>query len=234
MSATPVLPPQRTRHRAIVDELGSAIVAERLQGTLPVEDILCSQLDVSRGALREAMKELVAKGLVEVRPRTGSRVREESSWNRLDPDVIRWWWAADPDGVGRHVHELRELLEPATAVRAAARASDEERAALLDCAARMQTSEGEDYVRADVDFHIALWQINGNPLLGSIGAALSAVLHHVFLCSATAGRTAAAADLHRALADAVNAGDGAAADEIAQALLAVASADFATARKGNS
>lgn len=229
MSTTAVVP-ALTRHRSVVDQLGRAIVKGSLGPALPVEDELAASLGVSRGALREAMRALTAKGLIEVRPRTGTRVRDPREWNRLDPDVIAWWWAADPDAVFGHVQQLRALLEPAAAAWAAERADPGTTAALRDAATRMV--RGDDVLRADVDFHLGLLRMTGNPLLGSVGAALAAVFHPVFECTAAAGRGADAAALHLELADAVAAGDPAASREVAERLLEAARHDFAAVRGG--
>lgn len=219
------------RYRQLVDELGGAIVEGRLAGTLPTEEALCADLGVGRGALREAMKALVAKGLIEIRPRTGTRVLDPEVWNRLDHDVIRWWWAADPDAVGHHVQELRELLEPASAERAAERATPAQRDALESAAAALLEADDAAYLEADLRFHLTLWRLTANPLLGSIGSALSAVLHHVFQCSSAAGRTAEAAHLHHAIAAAVAAHDPLRAHEASRALLEAARSDFRSARE---
>ena len=79
-------------HDQVVDHLGQAIVhAELAPGaTLPNEADLGTQLGVSRTVIREAVKVLAAKGLIEVRPKTGTRVLSRDQWNLLDPDVLAW------------------------------------------------------------------------------------------------------------------------------------------------
>ena len=59
-------------------------------GVLPSELRLCEMLGVSRTAMREAIRGLIAKGLIDSRPRVGTRVRDPEYWNHLDPDVLRW------------------------------------------------------------------------------------------------------------------------------------------------
>lgn len=77
---------------AIVNQLGAAIVTGRYtdDNPFPIEAELCRQLGASRSVLREAVKMLTAKGLLVSRPRHGTSVQDESMWNLLDPDVLRW------------------------------------------------------------------------------------------------------------------------------------------------
>lgn len=57
---------------------------------LPNEHQLATDLGVSRTALREAIKGLVAKGMLETRRKRGTQVLDHTAWNMLDPDVIAW------------------------------------------------------------------------------------------------------------------------------------------------
>src|SRR5205814_6667461 len=87
---------------------------------------------VSRTILREAVKVLAAKGLIEVRPRTGIRVRPRDEWNLVDPDLLGWLCEAGVDDLFiRDLCEVRAIVEPAAAELAAARATAEEIVELL-------------------------------------------------------------------------------------------------------
>jgi len=57
---------------------------------LPREEELCAMLGVSRTSVREAVKVLSAKGLVEARRRVGVRVLSRDDWRLLDPVVLSW------------------------------------------------------------------------------------------------------------------------------------------------
>src|SRR3954454_24999254 len=72
----------------VVNTIGRRIIAGELApGTsLPNEADLCVQLGVSRTIVREATKVLASKGLLESRPKTGTRIRSPESWNLLDSD----------------------------------------------------------------------------------------------------------------------------------------------------
>src|ERR1041384_698122 len=88
--------PRRGLHGAVVHDIGVRIVRGDLQpgDPLPTEEELGSQLAVSRTVLREAVKVLAAKRLVDSRPKTGTRVLDRSDWNLLDPDVLAWQFEA--------------------------------------------------------------------------------------------------------------------------------------------
>src|SRR5690606_30026871 len=79
-------------HVRVADQLGLAIVRGdfKPRESLPPEGQLCEMLGVSRTAMREAVRGLVAKGLIESRPKVGTQVRDPEFWNHLDPDVLRW------------------------------------------------------------------------------------------------------------------------------------------------
>ena len=83
--------PDQARHAQVVHGLGAQIVRGQLPpgAAVPTEDELVGQFDVGRSALREGVKVLAGKGLLESRTSAGTRVRPRESWNLLDPDVLR-------------------------------------------------------------------------------------------------------------------------------------------------
>jgi DNA-binding FadR family transcriptional regulator len=91
-------PPRATRatgrrlHGAVAHKLGTAILSGKYApgDTLSGEVEFSAMLDVSRTAYREAIQVLTAKGLVESRPKIGTRILPRSRWNLLDPDVLAW------------------------------------------------------------------------------------------------------------------------------------------------
>ena len=104
--------PRRGLHGELVHDIGVRI----LRGDLEPGDALPSEFDaggqtVSRTVVREAVKVLAAKGLVEARPKTGTQVRERRFWNLMDPDVLAWRLEATPgDDFFVEVFELRRLI----------------------------------------------------------------------------------------------------------------------------
>ncbi|WP_404195851.1 FadR/GntR family transcriptional regulator [Streptomyces tauricus] len=217
-----------TMHQRVVDELGRRIVggAWGPGDPLPVEDVLAAEAGVSRGVLREAVKALVAKGMLRVRPRTGTRVLPPEHWNHLDRDVLRWKQAEDATALLHDTGELRRIVEPAAARLAADRAGPDDVRALYDALAAMEAAAAEPgrsgYVEADIAFHRALLDASGNRLLGSLGRAVDIALEHGFLVSTqTPGAVEASLPGHRAVVEAVEARDPSAA---AAAVLAIVEA----------
>ncbi|MBQ1093340.1 FadR/GntR family transcriptional regulator [Streptomyces sp. B93] len=224
----------RTMHQRVVDELGRRIVggAWAPGRALPVEDALATEIGVSRGALREAVKALVAKGMLEVRPRTGTRVLAPEHWNHLDRDVLRWQQAGDPAALLRDTGELRRIVEPEAARLAAERARPDDVRALSDALAAMEAAAARPgrvgYVEADIAFHRALLDASGNRLLGSLGRAVDIALEHSFHVSTqTPGAVEASLPAHRAIVDAVAAGDPAAASAAVLSVIEAAAQEIA-------
>ncbi|TAF73525.1 MAG: FadR family transcriptional regulator, partial [Curvibacter sp.] len=120
--------------------------------------MLCQELAVSRTALREAVKVLAAKGLLEARPRIGTRVRTKDQWNLLDPDILAWRCATGVDAdFLRHLTELREIIEPSAAALAATSRSPEQLEAIAQALRTMETATSiAQWVQADLEFHTAV------------------------------------------------------------------------------
>ncbi|HEY4463789.1 MAG TPA: FCD domain-containing protein, partial [Streptosporangiaceae bacterium] len=135
-----------------------------------------------RSALREGVKVLAGKGLLESRTSAGTRVRPRQSWNLLDPDVLTWRFSPQPSPDDIAVLAgLRVALEPGAARLAAESASAEQRAAIAVEIARLwATADDPDaFIRADLAFHRAVFAAANNDLLlyihDVISVALSAI-----------------------------------------------------------
>lgn len=177
-------------HRQVVDQLGRLIVGGSLApgDALPSEELLAGQLVVSRSALREAMKVLGAKGLIESRQKTGARVRERRFWQQLDADVLGWRFAAMPtEAFIAELVEMREIIEPAAAA-AAAKKRDREQLAAIAAAyeAMAQARNRDEWAKADVEFHSAVLNAANNELMSSLFNVIATALHSFFLLSARA------------------------------------------------
>jgi len=169
-------------HGTIARDLGVMIVSGRYQpGDLLNGEIAASdRLHVSRGAYREAVRILAAKGLVESRPKVGTRVSQQERWHLLDPDVLAWIFEFEPaDSLLTSLFELRKIVEPQAAALAAKRRTDEDLQAMSAALESMakHTLAVEAGRRADHDFHSALLRASGNVFLVSltsgVGAAIS-------------------------------------------------------------
>src|SRR5690348_3173838 len=82
----------------VVHRIGRDIVTGLFKpaDTLPTELALCEQLGVSRSVLREAVRVLVSKGLLDRKSRLGTRVCLPEAWSLLDSDVLGWLSSAEP------------------------------------------------------------------------------------------------------------------------------------------
>lgn len=226
----------RTTHGHVVDALGARIVAgEVVPGeALPPEPELAAQLGVSRGATREAVKALQAKGIVELRPRTGTRVRSREDWNFLDADVLRWQEQADRSRLIRNLTELRSVVEPEAAALAATRASATDLHDLEETYRAMASAEATQghhgFTEADLSFHRALYRACHNELFVSLGRAIETALRTSIEVTGSLPRASSTSPLHRAVLDAILARDQDAARTAADQLIARAIHDLDTAR----
>ena len=196
-------------HGNTVDHLGEAIVAGRYiaGASMPPEPILGEQLGVSRTVVREAVKSLIAKGLVTTGPKVGTRVLPEAHWNWFDPDVIAWQAKAGltPEFL-RDLMDLRRVVEPA-AVRLAAQRATPEDIADIEIAfegMKQAVKEGGDYVTYDLRFHRGLLRACRNRMLIHMSKVLGALLRTSFeLSTRKKGGPEGSLALHRAVLDAV-------------------------------
>jgi DNA-binding FadR family transcriptional regulator len=210
--------PRRNLHGQIVHALGKQILRGELRPGDPIP--VPEDLPASRTALREAIKVLAAKGLVEARPKTGTRVSSREAWNLLDPDVLAW----RQDGVPavrfvRSVTELRSIIEPGAAALAATRANDSTLGAIHTAYYDMESAVPPDkpmnvdaFVEADTRFHTAILRAAGNDILEQLSHLVAVALRASFeVTSRIPGSARATLPRHRAVLEAIDAGRPAAA-----------------------
>ncbi|MEU4893038.1 FCD domain-containing protein [Streptomyces sp. NPDC044780] len=158
-------------HGQVVQSLGARIVGGAMPegSTLDVR-ALGEELDVSLTVMRESLKVLAGKGLIDARQKRGTFVRERRHWNLLDADVIRW---RVDGGAGeelmRDLADVRSIIEPAAARRAALHRTDADLGTLeaaLEAMGRARVDSAEaDAAEADAAFHRALLAATGNEML---------------------------------------------------------------------
>jgi DNA-binding FadR family transcriptional regulator len=228
--------PAAALHGQVAHEIGRKIVSGTIaEGTvLPRESELATNHDVSRQAIREALKVLAAKGLVVSRRRAGTRVTSRQSWNLLDPDVLAWHPAGrlDPAFLSALV-ELRHLIEPAAAAFAARRGEPDRIAAITAVFKRMQAAvaaeDAEAYGSADAEFHFAIFSASGNVLIEHLSSILGPLYQVSFRVQRQAGGTLQEAiAVHAAVYDAVVARDAKRARRAMEHILSQASSEIAT------
>src|SRR5271170_7320948 len=168
-------------HGSIARKLGISIVSgEYKPGDLLDGEISSSeQFAVSRTAYREAVRILAAKGLVDARPKVGTRINPKSKWNLLDPDVLVWTFESEPDlDVLNSLFELRNVVESAAAGLAATRRSAAHLKAMRAALEGMSkhTLATEAGRQADLDFHATLLDATDNPFIISLTNGVSAAI----------------------------------------------------------
>lgn len=223
---------RRSLHGQVAHEIGARIIrGELVPGeTLPNETDLSQELKVSRTALREAIKLLAAKGLVESRPKTGTRIRQRSSWNMLDPDVLNWLVSdAAFEDYADDLFEMRRLIEPAAAAIAARRAGKKAIETIV-AAYEDMAEAGEDIeagVNPDLNFHQAILAATGNEFIAPLGALIDTALATSFrISSSRPGARINSLPRHKSVLDAIVAGDSEGARTAMELLLSEAMDDF--------
>lgn len=176
---------------------------------LPIEDLLADELGVGRSTVREAVKILSSKGLLDVAPKRGTTVRPAAQWRQLDPDVIAWRLSDGEDAAEflEHLAEIRAMVEPFAAEQAARRRSDADITLIYAALADMGEAavDSPAAVEADIAFHAAVVSAAGNPLLGQLMGPLEPALRRSFDVHALSIEQAYRENLtlHQEIADAV-------------------------------
>jgi len=135
---------------------------------LPPERELAEQFGVSRTAVREAVKALREKGLVEAYPGRGTFITDGAS-HSMRQSLDRMLRVGQTEGSG-FLAEVREILEPDIAALAATRADAEDLASMREQVGIMDQA-GKDpdaFIEADLDFHLALAEAAANPIILSL------------------------------------------------------------------
>jgi DNA-binding FadR family transcriptional regulator len=154
---------------------------------LPVESELCAAYGVSRTTIREAIKQLAGKRLIDVSPKIGTRVLPFSDWNLLDRDVLAWRLNAQFDSkIVEDIFEMRICFEPRASFLAARHGKEEsfqiierryhELAATYGQSAQHGGSDVRAAADANLEFHLAIITASQNGMFITIGNAIKAAL----------------------------------------------------------
>lgn len=224
---------RRGLHREVVQQLGLLVLGNgTAQGAALLDEAaLSTRFGVSRTVVREAIKVLAAKGLVESRPKVGTQVRPRRYWNLLDSDVLAWRYEAGPDeGFLKDISEVRRVIEPPAAAYAAERATTDEVADILAWCARMEAAaadDGADYIDADMAFHTTILDACHNDLLAQLSDTITMALRlSRRLTVSVTGSSLAAMPAHWAVAHAIRDREPEAAESAMRDLLRLTAADI--------
>lgn len=176
--------PVGTMSAQIAKILGARIVSGEFRpgDLLPIENDLCQLYGVSRTVIREAVKDLCAKRLLDVSPKVGTRVLPFADWNLLDRDVLTWRLNAQFDTkIIEDIFEMRLCFEPRASFLAARDGTAEDHASIESrfqrfaaCYGRAETLEAAS--QADFEFHLAVIYASHNGLFVTVGGALRSAL----------------------------------------------------------
>jgi GntR family transcriptional repressor for pyruvate dehydrogenase complex len=154
-------------YQQIVEQIEQSIRTGQLKpgDQLPAERDLAERFGVSRTAVREAVKALCEKGLVEALPGRGTFVIDATS-QVIKQSLDLLINISTPEGLA-HLEDVREIFEPEIAARAAIRAEPKQLAAMREAIEAMDRSldDADAYIEADLDFHLALAEAAQNPLV---------------------------------------------------------------------
>ncbi|MFI0776817.1 FadR/GntR family transcriptional regulator [Streptomyces sp. NPDC021212] len=220
-------------HGQVVQRLGARIVGGHwAEGDVLDVRALGDELDVSLTVMRESLKVLAGKGLIDARQKRGTYVRPRSAWNLLDADVIRWRMAGgDGERLMRDLTDVRSVVEPAAAHRAALRRTDADLTALDAALTAMERARGDLAAEADADaaFHRALLAATGNELLARFDLVLEPGLRERDRLVHAHGDADDPVPSHRRVLDAVHDRDAPRAELAMLDLLAKAAEDVGAA-----
>jgi GntR family transcriptional repressor for pyruvate dehydrogenase complex len=157
-------------YEQIVQQIEESILKGELNegSQLPAERDLAKQFGVSRTAVREAIKALQEKGLVDAFPGRGTFVTNGTS-NSMRRSLDRIIKSGEPDGLA-YLVEVREILEPEIAALAAVRATEQDLTAMREALDVMDNAgrDSDAFIEADLDFHLALAEAAANPIVLSL------------------------------------------------------------------
>ena len=199
---------------------------------LPTEAELGESLGVSRTALRELIRTLAGKGLIESRTRAGTVVQPAAKWNHLDPALLAWREELEPDlDFVRGLIEARRVIEPAAAALAAVRASGQDLGRIQEGLDAMRRTASEDIdasVKADEAFHLGILAASHNPVFANFGALIGSALRSSFRMTTSASANyAATLNTHGEVLEAIRMRRPEDARALMTALLEIASHDLA-------
>lgn len=142
---------------------------------MPTEQALMTEYGVGRNTAREAMQTLRALGIVEIRPRLGARVLAGRAENALANSALS---ILLHERTIDELYEVRLILEPAAAAKAATSRTDADLLSIKRALAmfRIAFEVGVGIAEADIDFHHAVAEASGNSVLAHVLGPMSDLL----------------------------------------------------------
>ncbi|MDE1184012.1 FCD domain-containing protein [Paraburkholderia sp.] len=217
----------------VMDGLVTGIVEEKYGAVLPPQDVLSKEFDVSRTVMREALSMLLARDMLDVRPKIGTRIRPMRDWRMIDEDVVNWRFRAKPDpSFLRDVIEFRILIEPRASAQAATRGSAADIAAIREAydAFRALPASDPGYQAADELLHTRIVTASGNQFFQQMAAIVRGALSTVNpIVNGKEGAWETVMRTHGRLVDAIERRDAREAEAASRALIDYSADEIATA-----
>jgi DNA-binding FadR family transcriptional regulator len=232
-------PAARNFHTFVINEIGVAIVTGRFPvgSILPSDAEMMGSYGVSRTVLREALRTLEAKGMVEARPKVGTRVSQKSRWNLFDQQVLAWHFEAklDPSFVDG-LFDIRLALEARAVDLASTRRTADQIRLMKYWVHQMELARAdmEAHALANLEIHRLIVEASENPLLRSAVGLIELTLALVAVAAGEADETMVrgrqTAEMQR-LVTAIEAGDARAADAQMRSVLALETSTLEAQRR---
>ena len=168
---------------------------------LPNEFQLAESLNVGRGTIREAIKLLASKNIVEIRRGLGTFVSEKTG---LVKDPLGLHFVENKDRLAVDLIELRMMIEPEIAALAAERASDDD---ILEIQKACQEVEEkirnkQAFTEADIRFHEAIAKSCKNQVVPNVIPVIHSAVRELIKAT-NAQLTELTIETHRAIVDAI-------------------------------
>jgi GntR family transcriptional repressor for pyruvate dehydrogenase complex len=218
---------QRTSGDAIASALAERVLSGQLapNDRLPPERQLALEFGVSRPIVREALRALVERGLIDVEPSRGAFVRADTGPGRFQPLDLEYLRRGT---TARQLSEARLMLETEAAALAVEHANADDLATLAAALERLEASATPlERVRNDLAFHAALVAAAHNPVIETMFASIQALTVELMVRSAgDADIVRKSAPYHRVAYQAVVDRDAEAGRAAIHAHLSIAAATY--------
>jgi DNA-binding FadR family transcriptional regulator len=232
---------QSTKERSLVskvmDGLVTGIVEEKYGAVLPPQDVLSKEFDVSRTVMREALSMLLARHMLDVRPKIGTRIRPMRDWRMIDEDVVNWRFRAKPDPQFlRDVIEFRKLIEPRASAQAAVRGNAVDIAAIRDAFETFRSIRPGDcgFQSADELLHTRIVVASGNQFFQQMAAIVRGALAAANpIVSRSDSEWESVVRQHARVIEAIERHDPREAEEASLALIEFTAGEVGSAMPGN-
>jgi DNA-binding FadR family transcriptional regulator len=197
----------RNVHSQVSDWIGVSIIRGDIKPgeSLPSELQICEMMDVSRTVVREAIRTLNGKGLVESRAKSGTRVCAREQWSQLDPDVMRWQMETkEVEDYLAKLQQLRRAIEPQAAALAAVNANEEDLGRLrAGYEGMMSARDAESFAVADANFHQSIYIATRNEFFWPIAQMFKVALRRGASSARHGEPSGTQLDAHRGVMDAI-------------------------------